>query len=124
MTSPSPLPLEVGVKDAKGNGISGILASFSDGGAGGTLSSPTATTDSSGFASTSYTTGTKSGTVAITASVAGLTPVVFKGTVPGPQPPSTYVRVTTRQSRREPPRRSYCRSLSKTTMEIRYLRFQ
>jgi hypothetical protein len=80
VTSMLPLPLKVRVKDAKGNGVSGILVSFSDGGAGGTLSSSTATTDSSGFAGTSYTTGTKSGAVAITASVAGLTPVVFKET--------------------------------------------
>jgi Bacterial Ig-like domain (group 1)/Invasin, domain 3 len=76
-----PLPLKVRVKDAAGNGVAGILVSFSDAGAGGTLSSPTATTDSSGFASTSYTTGKKSGVVAITASVAGLTPVIFKETV-------------------------------------------
>jgi len=75
--SPLPLPLKVRVKNAKGNGVSGIVVSFSDGGAGGTLLSPTATTDSSGYASTSYTTGTKSGPVAITASVTGLTPVVF-----------------------------------------------
>ena len=81
VTSLLPLPLKVRVKDASGNGVPGILVSFSDGGAGGTLSSPTATTDSSGFASTSYTTGTKSGVVGITASVAGLTPVVFKETV-------------------------------------------
>ncbi len=81
VTSLLPLPLKVRVKDASGNGIPGILVSFSDGGAGGTLSSPTATTDSSGFASTSYTTGTKSGVAGITASVAGLTPVVFKETV-------------------------------------------
>lgn len=81
VTSLLPLPLKVKVKDPAGNGVSGILVSFSDGGVGGTLSSPTATTDSSGYASTSYTTGTKSGVVSITVSVSGLTPVVFKETV-------------------------------------------
>jgi protocatechuate 3,4-dioxygenase beta subunit len=78
--SPSPLPLKVRVKDAAGNAVSGIPVSFSDGGAGGTLSSQTATTDPSGYASTSYTTGTKSGVVSITASAAGLSSV-FKETV-------------------------------------------
>jgi hypothetical protein len=85
VASPLPLPLNVKVKDAAGNGLAGIQVSFSDGGAGGTLSSPTATTNSSGIASTSYTTGTKSGVADITASVTALTPVVFKETVlPGP----------------------------------------
>lgn len=74
-------PLSVKVRDSFGNGIAGIQVSFSDGGAGGMLSSPTATTDSAGNATTSYMTGTKSGVVEITASVAGLTPVVFKETV-------------------------------------------
>jgi hypothetical protein len=78
VTSLLPLSLKVRVKDTAGNGLVGIRASFSDGGAGGTLSSPTATTDSSGYASTSYTMGLKSGAVDITASVSGLTPVVFK----------------------------------------------
>ena len=81
VASPLPLPLQVKVKDAAGNGVGGIQVSFSDGGAGGTLSSPTATTNSSGIASTSYNTGTKSGAVSITASVSGLTSVVFKETV-------------------------------------------
>lgn len=79
--APLPNPLKVKVKDASGNGVAGVQVTFSDGGAGGTLSSPTATTDSTGVASTSYTTGTKASVVSITASVAGLTPVVFKETV-------------------------------------------
>ena len=79
--TPLPLPLTARVKDTAGNGLAGIKVSFSDGGAGGTLSSPTATTNATGYASTSYTTGTKSGAVNITASVTGLTPVVFKETV-------------------------------------------
>jgi hypothetical protein len=45
------------------------------------LSSPTATTNSSGIASVTYTTGTKSGAISITAAVSGLTSVVFTETV-------------------------------------------
>jgi len=81
VTTPLPLTLSVKAKDAAGNGVAGIQVSFSDGGAGGTLSSPTATTNSSGVASTTYTTGTKSGAIEITASSSGLTSVVFKETV-------------------------------------------
>ena len=78
--TPLPLPLKVRVKDAAGNAIPGLEVSFSDRGAGGALSSPNATTDTSGYASTSYTTGTKSGVVSITASAAELSSV-FKETV-------------------------------------------
>ena len=74
-------PLKVKVKDSLGNGVAGVLVTFSDGGAGGTLSSVSATTDSSGFASTSYTAGTKSGAVQISASVSGLTPALFRENV-------------------------------------------
>ncbi len=81
VNSTLPNPLKVKVKDASGNGVSGVTVTFSDGGVGGTLSSTTATTDSSGIAGVSYTTGTKAAAVSITASVAGLTPVVFKETV-------------------------------------------
>jgi len=59
--------------------VAGIQVTFSGGG-GGTLSSPTATTNSSGIASVTYTAGTVAGATQITASVSGLTPVVFKET--------------------------------------------
>ena len=74
-------PLTVKVKDSFGYGVPGVLVTFSDGGVGGILSPASATTNSKGFASTSYAAGTKSGTVTITASVSGLTPVVFKENV-------------------------------------------
>jgi hypothetical protein len=74
-------PLKVKVKDSQGNGVPGVVVSFSDGGAGGSLSQPSATTDSFGVASTSYTAGTKSGQVQVTAAVSGLTPAVFKENV-------------------------------------------
>ena len=74
-------PLKVKVKDAAGNGVAGVSVTFSDGGAGGAVSPITATTDSGGFASTTYTTGTKAGSVSITASTTGVAPVIFKATV-------------------------------------------
>ena len=84
-------PLKVKVKDSSGNGVSGVVVTFSDGGAGGTLSPFTATTDSSGFASTSYTAGTKSGAVQVSASVSGLTPAVFKENVLAGPPTSLAI---------------------------------
>jgi hypothetical protein len=77
VTSKLPSALKVKVKDAQGNGVAGVSVAFTDGGAGGTLSPTMATTDSSGTATTSYMIGTKAGTVHITASVPGLTSVVF-----------------------------------------------
>ncbi len=84
-------PLKVKVKDAQGNPVAGITVAFSDNGAGGTLSPATATTDSTGVASTTYTTGTKAGIIAITASTAGVTPVSFKATVLAGPPASMSI---------------------------------
>jgi len=79
--SPLPLPLNVKVKDSAGNGLAGIQVNFSDGGVGGSFSLPTATTSSSGYATTTYTTGPTSGATPITAAVSGLTQAAFKETV-------------------------------------------
>src|SRR5205085_11921065 len=68
VASQLPLPLKVKVKDEKNNGVSGVVVTFSDGGVGGTFSSPTATTDGSGFASTFYTTPTLAAPIDIPAS--------------------------------------------------------
>jgi len=84
-------PLKVKVKDAQGNPVAGVTVSFSDNGAGGTLTPATATTDSTGVASTTYTTGTKAGVIAITASTAGVAPVSFKATVLAGAPASMLV---------------------------------
>ncbi|HTR26086.1 MAG TPA: Ig-like domain-containing protein [Terriglobales bacterium] len=84
-------PLKVKVKDAQGNPVVGISISFSDNDAGGTLTPATATTDSAGIASTTYTTGTKAGIIAITASTAGVAPVSFKATVLAGPPASMAV---------------------------------
>lgn len=84
-------PLKVKVKDAGGHPVIGISVTFSDGGAGGAVSPATATTDSGGFASTTYTTGTVAGSVSITASTAGVAPVAFKATVLAGPPVSMAV---------------------------------
>ena len=89
VASPLDQPLKVMVKDSLGNGLAGIQVSFSDGTAGGTLSSPTDITNFSGIASVTYTTGTKPGSVPITASVTGVTPAIFRETVL-PGPPATF----------------------------------
>jgi len=85
VNSPLPAPLQVKVKDAQGNGVAGIAVTFSDGGAGGVLTPLTATTDSSGIATTTYTTGTKADDIDIKASATGVPPVKLKEIVlPGP----------------------------------------
>jgi hypothetical protein len=84
VSSPLPAPLVVAVLDAFGNSVSGVTVSFSDGGAGGSSSSPTATTNNFGRASFTYTTPPNAGKVTIIASVGSLTPVKFSETVTSP----------------------------------------
>ncbi len=67
-----PVPLTVQVSDQYGNAVSGASVNFTDGGAGGSFSASPAITDSSGHASTSYTTPSKSGVVTVTASVGSI----------------------------------------------------
>jgi hypothetical protein len=69
------------VKDQYGNLIAGATVSFTDNNAGGTLSSSSVVTNGSGRASVTYITGSQAGTVTITASISGLTPVNFTETV-------------------------------------------
>jgi hypothetical protein len=76
-----PAPLVVSVKDQYGNLVAGATVNFTDNGAGGTLSSSSVTTTGTGRASVTYITGSQSGTVTITASISGLTPVNFTETV-------------------------------------------
>lgn len=73
-----PAALVVQVLDPFGYGVPGILVTFSDSGAGGTLSSASVTTDSIGKASTFYTTPGKTGTVTVTASTPGVTSPKFR----------------------------------------------
>jgi hypothetical protein len=76
-----PKPLVVKVTDQYANPVAGVTISFTDNGAGGTLSSATAITNAMGQASVTYTTGNKSMAVVITGSATGLTSVNFNETV-------------------------------------------
>ncbi len=81
-----PAALVMQVLDPFSFGVPGVLVTFSDGGAGGTFTVPAVTTDSTGQASTFYTTPNNPGTVTITASTTGITPVKFSevGTTTAP----------------------------------------
>ncbi|HTF43560.1 MAG TPA: Ig-like domain-containing protein [Terriglobales bacterium] len=70
--------------DAYSNPIPGVAVAFSDGGKGGIFSSPSATTDVSGHATTLYTTPSQAGIVHVTATVAGLKPATFVLTTSSP----------------------------------------
>lgn len=76
-----PRALVVSVTDQYGNGNSGITVTFSDNGAGGTFSNTSPVTNTSGQVSVTYTTGQTPGTISITATTTGLTPVTFTETV-------------------------------------------
>jgi adhesin/invasin len=77
-----PNPLVVVVKDANGNPVSGTTVTFAVASGGGTLSAPSAMTDSSGYASTTLRLGPAPGGNSVTASATGLagTPITFLAT--------------------------------------------
>jgi hypothetical protein len=89
----SSLPASIAAKvtDQSSNGIPGISVTFSDGGAGGSFSANPVTTDSSGRATTAYTTGTKAGPVTISATAQGLNPFKFAETVTAGAPATIAV---------------------------------
>ena len=74
-------PLVVEVTDTYGNPVAGVSVGFTDNGAGGTFSPTSVSTGSNGQASVNYTTGSQSGAVSITASVANISSVTFQETV-------------------------------------------
>jgi hypothetical protein len=74
-------PLVALVTDTHANPIQGAVVTFSDGGKGGSFSNGTATTNASGYASTSYTTPNQAGIVEITATTGNLKPANFMATV-------------------------------------------
>jgi len=76
-----PVPLSVIAKDQYSNLVAGVSVTFSDGGAGGHFSTNPVITNAQGVASVSYTTSTRSGQVAITASASGVANNVFNETV-------------------------------------------
>ncbi|MGA9352151.1 MAG: hypothetical protein WBV46_00575 [Terriglobales bacterium] len=79
--SPLPKPLVVKVFDANGIAVPGVTITFSDNGAGGSFSPPSAVTNTGGKASTQYTTGVSAGKISITASTPGVSSASFKETV-------------------------------------------
>ena len=76
-----PIPLSVIARDRYSNAVPGVSVTFSDGGAGGSFSTNPIITNAQGLASVSYTTGTRSGQVFITASASGVTSNAFDETV-------------------------------------------
>ncbi|MFZ0733559.1 MAG: Ig-like domain-containing protein [Candidatus Sulfotelmatobacter sp.] len=76
-----PKKLVVLLTDQFNNPIVGATVTFTDNGAGGTLSPTNPVTTSNGQASVSYTTGSKAGTVTISATTATLGPLNFTETV-------------------------------------------
>ncbi len=70
-------PLTVKVTDQYGNPVAGVTVTYTDNGAGGIFSSPTAVTSASGLAGVSYTTPAQAGLLTINASAGSLGPVSF-----------------------------------------------
>lgn len=77
--APLPIPLTARVLDAGGFGVPGVTVNFAASG-GGSVGTPSATSNAQGQASTSWTLGT-SGAQTVTASSAGVTSVIFSATV-------------------------------------------
>jgi len=78
------------VVDALGSPVSGVTVQFAVASGGGSITGGTATTNGSGLASVgSWTLGSTPGANALTATVAGLTPVTFTATGLAGQPPIT-----------------------------------
>ena len=81
VASTLPVPLTVQALNLyTQNTFPGVTVTFSDGGKGGTFNPPTAVTDSSGSASTSYTLPTKIGSYTLTASATGYPSGLFTET--------------------------------------------
>jgi hypothetical protein len=76
-----PLALKVKVTDQYGNGVTGATVTYADGGAGGIFSADPVLTDSTGSASTTYTTPSIAETVTVNGTVSGVTtPASFNET--------------------------------------------
>jgi hypothetical protein len=73
-----PAPLVFKVQDKFGNGVSGQLVSFGDGGAGGRFSPNPASTDARGNATTSYLLPSTPGYVTVTATSGSLPPATMR----------------------------------------------
>jgi plastocyanin len=86
-------PLVAKVQDDFGNGVPGVDVTWAA--VGGTVSSGTVPTDAGGISQVQLNLGPTEGTVTVTASAAGLTPISFAATAvaPSPLPTTAAVRV-------------------------------
>lgn len=73
-------PLSVIVKDATGNAVSGATVEFRAAAGSGTVSPSAANTNGNGIATATWTLGTVAGALKVTASVSGVSSVVFHAT--------------------------------------------
>ena len=73
-------PLTVVITDASGNKVSGARVDWDAGVGAGTASPSSSTSNSDGVAQTTWTLGTVSGALRLTAQINGLTPIVFSAT--------------------------------------------
>ena len=90
-----PTPLKVRAADQFGNGVAGVVVTWSVTGGGGSVTPTTSTTDTTG-ATTSWTLGATLGAQGAQAAAAGLTgsPVAFSATGTPPPPPTTDVTIS------------------------------
>jgi uncharacterized protein (TIGR03437 family) len=102
------LPLVVRALNASGQPVMGVSVTFSIPAGAGVLSAATAVTNSDGYAQTYFTAPSTPGSVAVTATAAGLTPVTFTMTVPssgggGPGPGTPGVSILSGNGQIVPP---------------------
>lgn len=81
VTTSLPAPIVTKASDIYSNGIPGVAVTYSDGGMGGSFSSSQVTTDSTGKASTVYTTSSKAQTLNVVASTPGISAIKISETV-------------------------------------------
>jgi len=95
ISSPLALPVQARVTDQHGNGVQGAAVAWSA--TGGTVSSPSVTSNAAGLSSVSVTAGGAEGPIVITASADGLTgsPLTFNATAVTPAPPGQTIQVLT-----------------------------
>ncbi|HZQ25924.1 MAG TPA: Ig-like domain-containing protein [Terriglobales bacterium] len=86
-----PVSLSIQAVSPYSGPVAGVSVTFSDGGAGGTFGTPTATTDANGNASTTYTLPGTAGTVNITATSSNYVSASFSETAVASTPASIVV---------------------------------
>ncbi len=86
-----PLPVRVRVTDAQGLSIPGVTVGFAATTGGGSVGTPTTTTNASGQASSTWTLGALLGAQTLTASSAGVASFVFNATALA-APPDTVIK--------------------------------